>query len=64
MATVEMGIPEERFWRMTMRKLNLLWKQHMKFKYPQPKEESEVNVKGKKEIGKYERASIEDLDFL
>jgi hypothetical protein len=56
-----MGIPEEKFWRMTMRKFNYLWKRHMEFKYPK----TEVKVENKKrEIGDNELVSIDEMDFI
>jgi hypothetical protein len=38
-ATKQLGFTEERFWRMTLRKLIILWKQHCEFNNNQPKVE-------------------------
>lgn len=57
-ATVEMGIPEERFWRMTMRKFDLIWKQHLEFKYPK------ATANGDEKPAQEVRGTIDQIDLF
>lgn len=61
MATQKLNFSEEKFWRMTMRKLDILWKKHLEIEYPQSSNGQKANKKGNDTSGK---VSIDNLSFL
>jgi hypothetical protein len=61
-ATNQLGLPEERFWRMTLRKFNILWNQHREFNAPREREPGK-NATAQK-IGDNEKTTIDAIDFF